>query len=276
MRAGPERTAKLGVGLAEILFARKSYEASFATLSAALAASPNTSQRLRAATLYRQTGQLPEAVATLEKAVASEPAISETHLQMGEILQQQGKLAEAESQYLRALELDPGSPAAHNSLGSALGSQGKLEEALSHFQRALEIRPEYLEALNNMGLALQRLGRLDDARARFEEALRASPDWPVAQNALARILATHPDPARRDPARAVHLADRAAELTGYENPRILDTLAAAYASAGNFEKAVSVAEEAIRLAQDEALAASIRVRVNLYRERKPFVDAPRN
>jgi hypothetical protein len=75
---------------------------------------------------------------------------------------------------------------------------------------------------------------------------------------------------------AVRLADRAAELTGYENPVILDTLAAAYASAGHFEKAAAVAEEAIRLASESALLEQLRARLNLYREKKPYVEAPRN
>jgi Flp pilus assembly protein TadD len=127
-----------------------------------------------------------------------------------------------------------------------------------------------------MGLALQRLGRLDEARLQFEQALEVKPDWPLAQNALARILATHPDANRRNPMEAVRLADRAAELTGYENPVILDTLAAAYASAGHFEKAAAVAEEAIRLASESALLEQLRARLNLYREKKPYVEAPRN
>jgi tetratricopeptide (TPR) repeat protein len=273
---GPEKKAKLGIGLAEIHFARKSYENAFATLEDALSASPSYAQRLRAAALLRQAGNVPEAVEVLERAVASEPERSEAYYHQGELLQQQGKLDQAASRYRQALELDPDSAGAHNSLGSVLGSQGRFEEALFHFQRALELNSGYPEARSNMGLALQRLGRLDEARLQFEEALRAKPDWPVAQNALARILATHPDANRRNPPEAVRLADRAAELTEYENPVILDTLAAAYASAGQFEKATAVAEEAIRLASEGPLAEQIRTRLYLYREKRPYVETPRD
>lgn len=273
---GPEKKAKLGIGLAEVQFARKSYEEAFATLEDALSFSPSYAQRLRASSLFRQAGKIPEAVEVLERAIASEPDPSDAYYQQGELLQQQGSLDQAASRYRQALELDPHSAVAHNSLGSVLGSQGSFEEALTHFQRALELNSGYPEARSNMGLALQRLGRLDEARLQFEQALEAKPDWPVAQNALARILATHPDASRRNPEEAVRLADRAAELTGYENPVILDTLAVAYASAGQFEKATSVAEEAVRLASDAALAEQIRSRLNLYRERKPYVETPRD
>jgi tetratricopeptide (TPR) repeat protein len=273
---GPEKKAKLGVGLAEIQFARKSYESAFHTLEDALSFSPSYAQRLRAAALFRQAGKVPEAIEVLERAIGSELEPSEACYQQGELFQQQGKLDQAASRYRQALELDPGSAVAHNSLGSVLGSQGSFEEAITQFQRALELNSGYPEARSNMGLALQRLGRLDEARLQFEQALEVKPDWPLAQNALARILATHPDANRRNPMEAVRLADRAAELTGYENPVILDTLAAAYASAGHFEKAAAVAEEAIRLASESALLEQLRARLNLYREKKPYVEAPRN
>ncbi len=276
-RLGPEKNAQLGVGLAEIQFARQSREIAFRTLEAALSFSPSYTQRLRAAALYREAGRFSEAVGVLERAIASEPERFEAFYQQGELFQQQGKLYDAAARYRRALELNPGSAVAHNSLGSVLGSQGNFEEALVHFERAIALDSSYPEAHSNMGLALQRLGRLDEARVQLEEALAARPDRPVVQNALARILATHPDASRRNPEEAVRLADRAAELTGYENPAILDTLAAAYASAGNFEKAVAVAEEAIRRAPEEGpLAEQVRARLNLYREKKPYVEAPRN
>jgi len=273
---GPQKRAKLGVGLAEVQFARKSYESAFPTLAEALLASPNYAQRLRAAALFRQVGRIPEAIEVLGIAIETEPDLEEAYYQQGELMQLQGKLEEAASRYLRALELDPASAAAHNGLGSVLGSQGRFEEALPYFRKALELNSGYAEARGNLGLALQRLGRLDEARHEFEEALRAKPDWPRSQNALARILATHPDASRRNPEEAVRLADRAAELTGYENPAILDTLAAAYAAAGQFDKAAAVAEEAIRLATDAALAEEIRARLSLYKSRKPYVETPRD
>lgn len=273
---GPEKTAKLGVGLAEVQFARKSHENAFLTLQAALVASPSYAQRLRAASLFRQAGRLPEAVEVLGKAIETEPDLEEAYYQQGELLQIQGSLDEAAACYRQALELNPDSAAAHNGLGSVLGSQGNLGEAVPHFRRALELKSSYPAARSNLGLALQKLGRLEEARQEFEAVLASTPDWLAAQSALARILATHPRPDRRDPREAIRLAERAAELTRYDHPAILDTLAAAYASAGEFEKATAVAEEAIRLASDDEQAEQIRARLELYREKKPYVETPRD
>jgi tetratricopeptide (TPR) repeat protein len=65
---------------------------------------------------------------------------------------------------------------------------------------------------------------------------------------LARVLLIHPDLSRRDPARALVLAERAVELSHEPGPIALDTLAAAYASAGRFDEAVDVAARALKLA----------------------------
>ena len=74
-------------------------------------------------------------------------------------------------------------------------------------------------------------------------------------------------------AEAVQLAERAAALNRRQSPAILDTLATAYAAAGQFDQAVRTAEEALGLTQaahSEGLAASIRERLELFRRSKPY------
>ena len=93
-----------------------------------------------------------------------------------------------------------------------------------------------------------------------------------------RVLATYPDPCVRDPEEAVRLAERAAGQTGYQQPTILDTLAAAYAASGDFETAVKAAEKALALAENvgaQELAAEIRERLRLYRQGQPFLAEER-
>jgi hypothetical protein len=94
--------------------------------------------------------------------------------------------------------------------------------------------------------------------------------------ALAWTLATHPDDKVRDPARAVMLSERAAEVTGNQDAGVLDTLAAAYAAAGRFDDAVRIAEAALPLASTEKtgrLAEGIRGRLVLYRRSTPYRQA---
>jgi len=62
-------------------------------------------------------------------------------------------------------------------------------------------------------------------------------------------LATSPDDKLRDGKRALKLATKAAESSGYETPHILSTLAAAYAETGDFENAAKWSQKAVELAQ---------------------------
>lgn len=94
-----------------------------------------------------------------------------------------------------------------------------------------------------LGLAAERSGELPAAIANYRAALRANPDSVEAANNLAWILATAPDPALRAPGEAIELAQRAARAGA--NPTVLDTLAAAYASARRYSEAVETEERAL-------------------------------
>ena len=106
------------------------------------------------------------------------------------------------------------------------------------------------------------------------EALRRAPSAaePVAR--LARFLATTPMTSLRDGERAVVLAERAADMTGGQSARVLDTLGAAYAAAGRFTEAVAAAHRGAKRATldgDAALASSIEERLALYALDEPFI-----
>ena len=75
----------------------------------------------------------------------------------------------------------------------------------------------------------------------------------------------------------MHLAQRAAELTEYQRPGVLDTLAAAYAAEGDFDKALETANKAIEIAKatkNYELAARIKSRLQLYQMDQPYLDTP--
>ena len=95
---------------------------------------------------------------------------------------------------------------------------------------------------------------------------RYSDDVNVAHN-LARLLATVPDAALRDGAAALRLALEVRDRTGGRDPRVLDTLAAAYAATGDFGAARQTAETAVALARqlgDLELAREIAANANKY------------
>ena len=142
-------------------------------------------------------------------------------------------------QYRQAIQIDPKYANAHNNLGGVLLAQGKREEALREYRQAVRLEPQSASGLSNVS-------------------------W---------VLATGPNPARRDVAEAVDAAERAVRLTGGQDARALDILAAAYAAAGEFDRAQEAESAALRLLPSEPLASGIRQRLNLYRQRKPYIEA---
>jgi hypothetical protein len=86
-------------------------------------------------------------------------------------------------------------------------------------------------------------------------------------------LATHPEPSLRNGPEAVALAKRAIKLSGDRDPYLLDTLAAAYAESGRYDDATAAAERAVAAAEamrNATLAETIKGRLKLYRQKKPF------
>ena len=154
--------------------------------------------------------------------------------------------------------------------------RGEGPSLISNFRRALEIWPNYAEAHHHLGAALDKSGRAEESLVHLREAARHKPGWPLPLTHMAWILATHPDAAVRDPQEAIQLAKRAAELTGYRSPAVLDTLAATWAAAGDFDRARRTAQAALALAFDArsaALTSAIRRRLDLYRQGKPYRQA---
>ena len=219
------------------------------------------------ALLYLQFGRVAEAVTHYRESVRLEPGSPAAEYNLGTTLLQLGDLDEAVTHLEQALRLNPEYALAHNNLGAVLRLQGKLTEAIHHFRQSLLVRPDDGEALYNLANALTLRGEFNEAVMLYRRALEVQPDASEASAELAWLLATHPDPARRAPPEAVTLAERAASLTNHEHPGILDVLAAAYAAAGQLDRAVATAEAALRLVPPgrDAITTAIRQRLEQYR-----------
>jgi tetratricopeptide (TPR) repeat protein len=90
-----------------------------------------------------------------------------------------------------------------------------------------------------------RLGRVDQELAVYRRSLRKTPS-PVPLNDVVWILATAPDPALRNPAEAVRLGKIL--RAKWSTADYLDTVAAAYASAGRWEDAIREQRAALSIA----------------------------
>src|SRR5262249_1394053 len=153
------------------------------------------------------------------------------------------------------------------------GGVAGFQRAIELYQAAINSDGEDFQARHGLGQVLQDRGRYAEAEQAYLGAIKAQPASALAHDALARLLATCPDEKARDGKRAVKYARTACERTGWKDPRYLDTLAAAYAEAGQFEEAVRYEARALEDPKlTDELRAAARQRLELYLQKKPFRD----
>ena len=190
--------------------------------------------------------RLLESLATADGSVSGE-ARTEALLLLADLTERAGDPADAESRLREALE--PGSPQVFEALGSLLGRQGRFREAAGIYGRAVERWPASPQARFGQVMALLLAGADREARAALEDAVVALPESLELRHLLARVLAASPDPAVRDPARALELAtdlaNRRSTLTHGE------TVAMALAASGRFEEAAALQSRLVDAARRE-------------------------
>ena len=217
-----------------------------------------------------------EAIEHYLQSLELKPDQPEVYYNLGNVLARERRLDEAVMRYNEALKLRPDYLEARSNLARALAEQGRLEEAIEHWREMVRINPDESVLHSNLGTAYRRLGKLDMAVMHWLQALHLKPNYVSVLNKLAWLLATYEDPKYRDSMRAIELAERGCKLTAYKEPRLLDTLAAAYAEAGRFDQAVSTAQRALELARllgAEELAVKISKRLELYRQGQAYHES---
>ncbi len=223
-----------------------------------------------------QQDRFNEAADNFRRAIQLRPNYTEAYYNLGYVLQFEGKYDESVSNYRKVLYMSPGHTRAHNNLGLVFQSQGKFSEAIGCYREAIRISPDFVLAHYNLGMVLVSIGQIDEAIEHFRQAVDLAPDWWEPLNGLAWLLVAYVKPV--EASEAISFAERAAELTGYRNASVLDTLAAAYAAGGQFSHAVEFAEAALEQASKAGannLAEEIRSRLELYKQSKPYREAVR-
>ncbi|MFC1884763.1 tetratricopeptide repeat protein [Thermodesulfobacteriota bacterium] len=130
-------------------------------------------------------------------------------------------------------------------------NKGNFDAAIINFSYAIDskkLSPKELSRAHWLrGNAYSRKKQYEEAFADFSKAVELNPKHPDNNNSLAWMLCTCPSGKYRDGKRAVVLAKKAVELSGWADPNLIDTLAGAYAEVGRFRKAIETQERAIAI-----------------------------
>ena len=217
-------------------------------------------------------GDHEEAIEAYQRVLKLEPRHADALANMGVALIGLQRYDEAVKRVQQAIAIDKTHAAAHNTLGLALVSGRKLDEGIEAYRKAMELDPTYVRAYENLLGILVAQRRFGEAVDVLRTALKHMPDHLELANTLAYILATcRSDDVRNGP-EALELALRICQETGYRRSYMLDTLAAAHAEVGEFEKAVQAIQRAIDLisATDPKTAQVFRERRRQYQVGKPL------
>jgi tetratricopeptide (TPR) repeat protein len=172
---------------------------------------------------------------------------------------------------------EQGNPIAQHWLGHVyLSGRGVAKDETEAFKW-------FREAAENGNIAAQSdLGRLYATGRGVEQNSAEAIKWcrksaeaglPSVQNGFAWMLATSTNASLRNGPLAVTFAEKAVTATRRRYASFLDTLAAAYAEAGEFEKAVAIQNEAITLLKDAASKQDYTSRLRLYEAKTPYREA---
>jgi Tfp pilus assembly protein PilF len=189
-----------------------------------------------------------------------------------------GKYSDAELHYKKILELKPDDALTHYNLGLTMLKTGKYDDAEKYFIDALRLDPQNFEACNYLGSIMGRKRELDRAVEYYRKSLQIDGGQVMILNNVAWIGATFEDPWPGCAEEAMDMARLACELSKFQQPVTLDTLAAACAAAGKFDDAIEYAQKAIGLAEtvgNNQLAEQIKGRLSLYKNHKPYLDPDR-
>jgi Flp pilus assembly protein TadD len=217
-------------------------------------------------------GKTNEASAVFEDALKLKPDDASAHFKYASLLMALGRTEPAALHFQAALQYGPGDPETHRRYGLLLAGSGNAQQAIAQFREAIRLQSG-AEAHYNLATALLQQGERGMAVEEYRESLRLKPNSPASLNDLAWVLAADASDAVRNGAEAVTLAERACQLTQFQQPMFVGTLAAAYAEAGRFDDAIKTAEKAKDLAAAAGLkdlAERNRQLLELYRAGKPF------
>ncbi|MDR3725928.1 MAG: tetratricopeptide repeat protein [Terracidiphilus sp.] len=214
-----------------------------------------------------------KALEVWKKAVTLAPDDASVQNDLGVVLYLNGDMNGAIEHLREAVRINPLLVSSHFNLGQYLSEQGHPDQALPELETTLNLNPRFPAGEEALADVYSTLGKNSEALAHWHKALALKPKSVNALVGTARILSSSQDAALRNGTEAVTLAETANTITSGSDPSVLDTLAAAYAETGKFPQALATANHALALAvekKDSAMADTIRYRINLYTEKKPY------
>jgi tetratricopeptide (TPR) repeat protein len=149
----------------------------------------------------------------------------------------------------------------------------KHKQAIEDYTQGMEINPRDHSIQMDRASCYAAMKQYAKAISDYESVAKDNEDEWDPLNEMAWILATCPDDSVRSGKKAVELAKKACRMTKFKDDVPVDTLAAAFAEDGQFDKAIICQKDAIMLAKDKVEPEELdkmKERLELYQNNSPY------
>jgi tetratricopeptide (TPR) repeat protein len=202
-----------------------------------------------------ETGDLEDAIAAHEAALAQNPSLAEAHANLISLYGRARNWTKAEEHYRAVVALGVDLGTAHYDYGVLLGLQEKWDLAADAYRQAIAVNPLHADAHNNLGQILERQRRFDAAADEYRRAVESQPALRLARFNLGRMLI-----ALGRNGEAIAELEKIVEPRDAEAARYLFALSTAHVRAGHKDEGIRWATDARQVALEhgqQELAAAI-------------------
>jgi Tfp pilus assembly protein PilF len=216
--------------------------------------------------------QFDRALQEFNLALKLAPRFAQLYNNRGNLFGDKRELRRAIQDYNEAIRLAPGVMDGYVNRGGAYVVIGEFDHAIADLDRAIRIDPRHASAYYNRAMAHKGKNDPLSALADYTKANELSPHDPATLNSIAWLRATCPVDSVRNGKEAVQASLEACQLTNFKDLNRIDTLAAAYAEAGDFDRAIEYMTKILDGETDSTDRKKFESRLALYRDRKPYRD----
>lgn len=214
-----------------------------------------------------------KAIADYNEAIRFDPNSAIAYYNRGRAWFDNKDYDKAVADFDKAIHFDPTFAAPYIGRGLIWRCKNDYNKAITDYGQALRLDPKETWSYINRGAAWSHKKDYDKAIADYNEAIRLDPNATYAFNNAAWLRATCTDERYRNGEKAVALATKACELSGWKDADCCGTLGAAYAEAGDFDSAIKYQNKAIDLKPtDDEFLKEAKGRLELYKDQKPYRD----
>ena len=258
---------------------KREFDKAISDYTQAISLLPNdVALRISRGRTYLAHGDTNEAINDFTEVIRLNADAATAYIYRGFAYQKKGDWDKPISDYSEILRRNPDTEAAYILRGFGYNKKGEFEKAITDYTEAIRRNPDNALAYYYRGLVSGKKGVFEKEVSDFREAIRRNPKLGIAYNQLAWVLASCPADRVRDGKAAVTTAWDACEMAEWKDAAWIDTLAAAYAEAGDFEKAVKYENQALATpvppgvdgTETREQLARMQQRLSLYEQGHPY------